>query len=108
MAIIRSALTFLMIVAFAGAIVLVGARDMRRSLAKHSDEQKTHAQELIRMLRGDSLLQKGEGRYLHPESLPQRTGGSVLPATDKQRMKGLLQKLIGFADDSSDEGTKSK
>lgn len=108
MAILRRALTFMMIVGFAGAVVLVAARDMRRSLGKHSDEQKTHAQELLRTLRGDALLQKGEGRYLHPESLPQRTGGSVLPATDKQRMKGLLRKLIGFADDSSDEGTKSK
>lgn len=97
-----------MIVGFAGAVVLVAARDMRRTLGRHSDEQKTHAQELVRTLRGDALLQKGEGRYLHPQSLPQRTAGSVLPSTDKQRMKGLLKKLLGFAADSSDEEIHSK
>lgn len=103
MSILRSSLTFLMIVGFAGAVVMVAARDMRSALGKHSDEQTKQAQELVRTLRGDALLERGEQHYLNPRVLPQRAAGSVLPSSDKQRMKGFLQKLLGLAADSSND-----
>lgn len=105
---IRSILTFFMIVGFAGAVVLVAARDMRRTLGKHSDDQKVHAQELLRTLRGDALLEKSDRYYINPQSLPQRTAGSVLPSTDRQRMKDFLRKLLGLAADSPEDDVKKK
>jgi hypothetical protein len=100
---IRRLLSFFLLVGFGLAIVSVAARDMYRSVGKHSAEQAVQAQALLRELRGDVLLEKDERHYISPKSLPQRVGGSMLPSSDRQRLQDFLRQLLGFTSDEPAE-----
>jgi hypothetical protein len=94
----RTAL-FLGIFFFSGAMVLLGAREMRANLKPPGSNDLERAEKLVHALRGDELF-RAQAKYDGPtEHIPSRKSGSYLPEYDLKRIKGFLVGLIGGTGD---------
>jgi hypothetical protein len=85
-----------MILFFSGAMVFVAARDLQIDHVRRKDaiHDKERAKQLVRALQSD-VLRTTSDKYVPPQSFPSRAGSSVLPETDKSRIKAFLRSLIG-------------
>jgi hypothetical protein len=85
-----------MILFFSGAMVFVAARDLQRDHLRRKDavHDQERAKQLVQALQSD-VLRESNDKYVPPQSFPSRAGSSVLPETDKSRIKAFLRSLIG-------------
>jgi len=97
---------FLGIAAFSGAMVLMGARDLRNALKPPTPPDIERAKKLIQQLRGDELF-RIEAKYNEAHEKPPRKPGSVLPEYDLAKIKKFLKSMIGGSETEGAEDAAS-
>ena len=83
----------LLVLFFAGSIVLMAAHEIRSKTMRRGDGSSTSARQLIRELRGEKVVNKKE-EYVDPASLPQRRPGDYLQENDRQKLNSLLRQVL--------------
>jgi hypothetical protein len=91
---------FLLVLYFAGSVVVVAARDIRVKLEKQGTSKKTEVAALIQQLRGEPLQQKG-APFVHGESLPERNRGRILTKHDQSFFRRILRVFVSVGEDAT-------
>jgi hypothetical protein len=82
-----------MVFFFSGAVVLMGAHELKMRTMKKNEGSAAEARQMIRELRGD-LVRNSKSEYVDPGSMPQRKIGDYLQAHDKKKLNSLLHQLV--------------
>jgi hypothetical protein len=90
---------FLLVLYFAGSVVVVAAHDIRAALPKQGDSKRAEVKALVRQLRGDPLVRKGQP-FLHADEAPAREKGRSLTKHDRSFLKRLLRGFISVGEDA--------
>ncbi len=111
MAAMRKIALQMLILFFAGSVVVVAARDMRAKLEVQGDEERAQVQALIKQLKGDVLTSKSDTeaaseeekmqRFLQPSVMPTRTPGRVLTERDRKIFRSILRKFISVSEEAA-------
>lgn len=91
---------FLLVLYFAGSVVVVAARDIRVRLEKQGTSKKTEVAALIEQLRGEPLQQKG-APFVHADSLPERNRGRLLTKHDRSFFRRILRVFVSVGEDAT-------
>lgn len=83
----------LLVVFFAGSVVLMAAHELRRKTMRQGDGDALSAQKLIKELRSEAVVNREDG-YVDPEAMPLRRPGGYLHEKDRQKLNSLIQKVV--------------
>ena len=83
----------LLVLFFAGSVVLMAAHEIRTKTMKRGEGSTASARQLIKELRGESVVNKKQ-EYVDPSSLPQRRPGEYLQERDRQKLNSLLKQVL--------------
>jgi hypothetical protein len=83
---------FLLVLFFAGSVVLMAARELRDQGMRRGAGNPAGARRLIQQLRGEYIANSNT-EYAATESMPQRSRGGILQDKDRATLNSLLKQV---------------
>lgn len=83
---------FLLVLFFAGSVVLIAARELRDHGIRQGSGNPSAARRLIQQLRGEYIANSNT-EYAATELMPQRSRGGILQDKDRATLNSLLKQV---------------
>ena len=83
---------FLVVLFFAGSVVLMAAQELRDKGLRQGNRDPEAAKRLIQQLRGEYIINT-EKDYAAPHALPQRSKGGILQDKDRATLNNFLRQV---------------
>ena len=85
-------LLFMLVLFFGGSSVVIAGRDLYSRHKDKASSERMAAAALIRDLRGDNLMKKGD-KYIHAEVVPDRKNSRILPDRDRAMLSSFFDMI---------------